>query len=73
MRESPEALFARPVIHNPKEIERLRSLGLETITHEDFGRWPASGPDSGRHGEPPSTYAAARAHGITLIDATCPW
>ena len=72
MRESPELYSLGPVIHNPKEIERLRSLGLETITHEDFGRLAGKRVLIRAHGEPPSTYAAARAHGITLIDATCP-
>ena len=72
MRESPELYSLGPVIHNPKEIERLRSLGLETITHEDFGRLAGKRVLIRAHGEPPSTYEAARAHGITLIDATCP-
>jgi len=72
MRESPELYSLGPVIHNPKEIERLRSLGLETVTHKDFGRLAGKRVLIRAHGEPPSTYAAARAHGITLIDATCP-
>ncbi len=35
------------VIHNPVEIERLRSKGLETVTHERFREPPrCKSPDS---------------------------
>jgi 4-hydroxy-3-methylbut-2-en-1-yl diphosphate reductase len=61
-----------PVIHNPMEIERLRQLGLETVTHADFPRLRGKKVLIRAHGEPPSTYALAREHGVTLVDATCP-
>jgi 4-hydroxy-3-methylbut-2-enyl diphosphate reductase len=72
MRESPELYSLGPVIHNPMEIERLREQGLETVSHADFGRLQGKTVLIRAHGEPPSTYALARRHGITLIDATCP-
>ena len=61
-----------PIIHNPREIERLRGEGLELVTHADFPRLRGKSVLIRAHGEPPSTYAAAREHGVTLIDATCP-
>ena len=72
MRESPELYSLGPVIHNPMEIERLRARGLETVTHGDFERLTGKTVLIRAHGEPPSTYALARTHGVTLIDATCP-
>jgi 4-hydroxy-3-methylbut-2-enyl diphosphate reductase len=61
-----------PVIHNPVEIARLKEKGLATVTHADFPRLSGQKVLIRAHGEPPSTYALARAHGVTLIDATCP-
>lgn len=64
------------IIHNPREIERLESKGLSTITHEDFERIANNGRKSKviirAHGEPPSTFVRAEQLGIELIDATCP-
>jgi 4-hydroxy-3-methylbut-2-enyl diphosphate reductase len=61
-----------PIIHNPVEIERLQKLGLETITHDDLPDLEGSTVLIRAHGEPPATYALARKHNITLVDATCP-
>ena len=61
-----------PVIHNPKETERLRRKGLEVVTHQDFERLRGQRVLIRAHGEPPSTYALAQKHGVTLVDATCP-
>jgi len=62
------------IIHNPKEIERLKNLGLETITHYDFERIKDENAQViiRAHGEPPSTYKKAEELGLNLIDATCP-
>lgn len=62
------------IIHNPREIERLRNKGLKTITHDDIEGLAGS---NGRvliraHGEPPATYRQAFKAGVELIDATCP-
>ena len=61
-----------PIIHNPKEVGRLREQGLETISHDDLERLRGEKVLIRAHGEPPSTYAMARKHGITVVDATCP-
>lgn len=72
LKETPELYSLGPVIHNPREIARLKEQGLETVTHEDFGRLRGQKVLIRAHGEPPSTYALARENGVTLIDATCP-
>jgi 4-hydroxy-3-methylbut-2-en-1-yl diphosphate reductase len=60
------------IIHNPVEIERLKSEGLETVTHDDLAKLPGAKILIRAHGEPPETYRRAQELGITLIDATCP-
>jgi 4-hydroxy-3-methylbut-2-enyl diphosphate reductase len=60
------------IIHNPVEIERLRSEGLETVTHKDLEKLRGAKILIRAHGEPPETYKRAQELGITLIDATCP-
>lgn len=72
MAESPELYSLGPIIHNPMEISRLKEKGLETITRDDFEKLRGKKVLIRAHGEPPSTYALAREHGIELIDATCP-
>ncbi len=72
LHSSPELYSLGPVIHNPVETGRLRAKGLETVTHEDLPRLAGKRVLIRAHGEPPSTYAAARAHGVTIVDATCP-
>lgn len=61
-----------PVIHNPVEVARLKSKGLETVTHADLEKLRGKKVLIRAHGEPPSTYAMARDNGVTIIDATCP-
>jgi 4-hydroxy-3-methylbut-2-enyl diphosphate reductase len=60
------------IIHNPVEIERLKSEGLETVTHDDLLKLRGAKVLIRAHGEPPETYKQAKELGITLIDATCP-
>lgn len=60
------------IVHNSDEVERLQHKGLHTITHDDLGRLHDCKVLLRAHGEPPSTYAAARSHNIEIIDATCP-
>ncbi len=60
------------IVHNGSECERLRALGLQTIDHEAFARLHEAKVLLRAHGEPPETYATARANRIDIIDATCP-
>lgn len=60
------------IVHNGRECDRLRELGLLTIDHEQFARLGSTKVLLRAHGEPPETYALARRNGIEIIDATCP-
>ena len=60
------------IVHNGREVERLRQLGLVTIDHEKFSRLHDANVLLRAHGEPPSTYQQAVTNRINLIDATCP-
>ncbi len=61
-----------PIVHNDKEVERLSSLGLVTIDHEQFRQLKNCKVLIRAHGEPPETYAKAEENNITIIEATCP-
>ncbi len=60
------------IVHNGMEVNRLESLGLETIDREHFFKLKDCKVLLRAHGEPPSTYEYARENNIKLIDATCP-
>jgi 4-hydroxy-3-methylbut-2-enyl diphosphate reductase len=60
------------IVHNNLEVERLNTLGLHTINHEELHSLQDAKVLLRAHGEPPSTYQTARRNHITLIDATCP-
>ena len=60
------------IVHNRMEVQRLEGLGLHTITHSEMESLGGSRLFIRAHGEPPTTYAAARKLGIEVIDATCP-
>ncbi len=60
------------IVHNGREVERLCEMGLRTIDHEQFATLRDANVLLRAHGEPPETYARARANNINIIDATCP-
>jgi 4-hydroxy-3-methylbut-2-enyl diphosphate reductase len=60
------------IVHNDREVERLSSLGLETINYEQFSRLKDCKVLIRAHGEPPETYRIAVRNNITIIEATCP-
>jgi 4-hydroxy-3-methylbut-2-enyl diphosphate reductase len=60
------------IVHNSDEVERLCRRGLVTITHDDLATLNGVKVLLRAHGEPPSTYATAKANDIQIIDATCP-
>jgi 4-hydroxy-3-methylbut-2-enyl diphosphate reductase len=61
-----------PIVHNDKEVERLSSLGLETINHDKFQQLKNCKVLIRAHGEPPETYSTAARNNISIIEATCP-
>ncbi len=60
------------IVHNGMECERLRNMGLITISHEDLQKLHDAKVLLRAHGEPPETYELARRNNIEIIDATCP-
>ncbi len=61
-----------PIVHNDKEVERLSSLGLESIDHDQFRHLKNAKVLIRAHGEPPGTYLTATENNISIIEATCP-
>ncbi len=60
------------IVHNNMEVERLKSKGLEIITHDQLKELKDAKVLIRAHGEPPSTYLIAAQNNIELIDASCP-
>lgn len=60
------------IVHNSREVERLKEMGLITINHDDFNHLHDAKVLLRAHGEPPETYEIARRNNIEIIDATCP-
>lgn len=60
------------IVHNGKEVERLESLGLKSISKEEYFTLSNCKVLIRAHGEPPATYEYAQKNNIELIDATCP-
>ncbi|MCF0208994.1 MAG: 4-hydroxy-3-methylbut-2-enyl diphosphate reductase, partial [Bacteroidaceae bacterium] len=60
------------IVHNGMECDRLLTMGLRTINHEQLADLHNTKVLLRAHGEPPSTYTVAESNGIDIIDATCP-
>ncbi len=60
------------IVHNNREVDRLKNLGLITINHEEFALLHDVKVLLRAHGEPPETYELAKKNNIEIIDATCP-
>lgn len=60
------------IVHNGRECDRLREMGLEMIDHATFAGLRDTKVLLRAHGEPPATYRQAGEQRLTIIDATCP-
>ena len=60
------------IVHNSREVDRLKTMGLITINREEFKQLKNAKVLLRAHGEPPETYMNARENNIEIIDATCP-
>jgi 4-hydroxy-3-methylbut-2-en-1-yl diphosphate reductase len=70
---SNETLFSLgDIVHNGREVERLESKGMKTVSSQDLSNIHDADVLFRAHGEPPSTYELAKRNNIRLIDATCP-
>jgi len=72
LEQSGELFCLGDIVHNNKEVERLKEKGLKIISHEELKDLRDCKVLIRAHGEPPSTYALAASNGIELIDASCP-
>lgn len=72
LREGETVYGLGDMVHNLGEMERLRDLGLRTLTHADLERVHPDRILFRAHGEPPETYRMAADHHIEVIDGTCP-
>ena len=70
--ESESLCCLGDIVHNGREVERLKKLGLVTVGHEDLNHMHDTKMLLRAHGEPPQTYAIAQQQNISIIDATCP-
>ena len=52
------------IVHNSREVERLKEMGLITINHEEFNQLQNAKVLLRAHGEPPETYAIAQRNNI---------
>lgn len=60
------------IVHNEHEVSRLKSIGLEVITHDDLCQIYDSVILFRAHGEPTSSFEIAYRNNNIVIDATCP-
>lgn len=75
-KENSNTYILGHIIHNPKEINRLETKGLRTISHAELESIAQNDKNAKliirAHGEPPSTYQKTAELGLSVIDATCP-
>ena len=60
------------IVHNAKEEDRLKKLGLKTIDYSQIKDLGTKRMLIRAHGEPPETYEIAKNQNVEIIDATCP-
>ena len=60
------------IVHNNKEVDRLKNMGLRIIKHDDLKDISNCKVLIRAHGEPPETYSIALENNIELLDASCP-
>jgi len=72
LRQSGSLYCLGDIVHNGQEVDRLTSLGLKTIDHEQMAGLHNVKVLLRAHGEPPSTYQMAEKNDICIIDASCP-
>ncbi len=60
------------IVHNEEEIKRLQHNGLHSIELSELATTASPKVLFRAHGEPPSSYAAIKASGKEIVDATCP-
>jgi len=59
-----------PIIHNPQEVERLKSMGVEPAEKEPSEKATVI---IRSHGIPPQKEEELKSKGLKVVDATCPY
>ena len=78
LRRGERVIAVGELIHNSREIDRLRQLGLEIISEERFLKSESGKSFAGAafllraHGETEKLIRKAKEYGMRIIDATCP-
>jgi 4-hydroxy-3-methylbut-2-enyl diphosphate reductase len=72
LRAGEKVFSLGPIVHNDREVERLLTMGLKSIDHDQFRNLRNCKVLIRAHGEPPETYITAQENNITIIEATCP-
>ena len=72
LRKGEKVFSLGQIVHNDIEVERLLSLGLETVDHDMYRELHNCKVLIRAHGEPPETYYIAEKNNIEIIEATCP-
>ncbi|PLX09999.1 MAG: 4-hydroxy-3-methylbut-2-enyl diphosphate reductase [Marinilabiliales bacterium] len=60
------------IVHNDKEVSRLRALGVEFVSFEEYKNLKNETVLLRAHGEIPETYEIAKQNNLKIIDTTCP-
>ncbi|NOR85996.1 MAG: 4-hydroxy-3-methylbut-2-enyl diphosphate reductase [Bacteroidales bacterium] len=72
LEKKTQLLCVGDLIHNEQEINRLKNLGLKTLSLAQAINSSDQKILFRAHGEPPSSYKNAERKGKTILDATCP-
>lgn len=60
------------IVHNDEEINRLKQMGMQSVSLSNADAIKEDTVLFRAHGEPPSSYDAMRQAGKKVVDATCP-
>ena len=72
LRSGEELYCVGDIVHNEREIERLKARGLKVTESSRLGELHGKSVLFRAHGEPPGSYEIVRKNGLRLTDATCP-
>ncbi|WP_461829306.1 4-hydroxy-3-methylbut-2-enyl diphosphate reductase [Aquifex sp.] len=71
VKEGGRVFTLGPIIHNPQEVNRLKSLGVEPLENKELK--PGDTIIIRSHGIPPEKEQELKAKGLNVVDATCPY
>lgn len=72
LEQGEEVYCLGEIVHNEKEVKRLKEKGLVFIEYEDLVSLKNKTVLFRAHGEPPEIYEIARKNNLRIVDGTCP-